>query len=144
MLRTSTDAQIIANCSGDPDRFREIFERHYGSILSYARRRVGSQIAEDLAVETFAVALRRLDSYDLGEPDARRWLFGIATNLLRHQIRGEQRRLLAYARSGVDPVAGTDPGFDAAESRAQSEADGPVIPRALADLRPQEREVAAL
>ena len=144
MLRTSTDAEIIADCAGDPDRFREIFERHYGPILAYARRRVGSQIAEDLAVETFAVAFRRLASYDLQQADARPWLFGIATNLLRHHLRTERRQLIAYARSGVDPASATDPGFDAAEERAQAGHAGAILALALAHLRAQERDVQLL
>src|SRR5213593_3746724 len=127
MLRTSTDAEIIADCADDPDRFREIFERHYQHILWYARRRVGAQIAEDLVLETFAVAFRRLRSYDLEQADARPWLFGIASNLLRHEARSERRMLLAYARSGVDPEGSTDAGFDAVDSRMQAGSAGPIL-----------------
>ena len=48
---------------------------------------------------------------DLGV--VRVWLYGIAANLLRERARGEEHRLRAYARSGVDPVTGERDGVAA-------------------------------
>jgi RNA polymerase sigma factor (sigma-70 family) len=105
---------------------------------------VGKETAEDLAVETFVLAFRRRRAYDHAHESARPWLFGIATNLLRHHRRSESRRLLAYARTGVDPIAGPDHGFEEAEDRAVVRRAGPAVARALAALRPEERDVLLL
>jgi RNA polymerase sigma-70 factor (ECF subfamily) len=144
VLETSTDAHIIAACQQDPDRFRELFERHFAATRGFLSRRIGPEIAEDLAIETFALAYRRRGSYDLRQSNARPWLYGIATNLLRHHRRGERRKLLAYARTGVDPDLAADPGYDAAEARVAAQAAGPALAQALAGLRPDERDVLLL
>jgi RNA polymerase sigma factor (sigma-70 family) len=144
VLEISTDAHIIAACLEEPERFRELFDRHFPATLAFLRRRVGPEIAEDLAIETFSLAYRRRHSYDVRQASARPWLYGIATNLLRHHRRTERRKLLAYARAGVDPKAGPDPGFEAAEARVQAQAAGPALALALAGLRPDERDVLLL
>jgi RNA polymerase sigma factor (sigma-70 family) len=141
LLETSTDARIIAACEQDPDRFRELFDRHFPATLAFLQRRVGREIAEDLAVETFALAYRRRASYDLGQANARPWLFGIAVNLLRHHRRAERRKLLAYARTGVDPDGAADAGYEAAEARMEAQAAGPALALALANLRSDQRDV---
>jgi RNA polymerase sigma factor (sigma-70 family) len=105
---------------------------------------VGSDLAEELASETFVIAFHRRASYDGGEENARPWLFGIATNLLRRHRRTERRRLAAYAKTGVDPVVPFDPALDAAEDRAEAEAAGPFLAEALAALRPADRDVLLL
>jgi len=74
VLEISTDAHIIAACGQDPERFRELFERHFSAILGFLRRRIGPKIAEDLAIETFALAFRRRESYDSEQTNARPWL----------------------------------------------------------------------
>jgi len=119
-----------------------IFDRHFVAIHRYLHRRVGRELAEDLAAETFAVALRRRAGHDPHRADARPWLFGIAANLLRHHRRTERRQLVAYARSGVDPVS--EGGFEAADDRVDARAAGPALAWALAALKPWDREVLLL
>jgi RNA polymerase sigma-70 factor (ECF subfamily) len=144
VLDIATDAQIILACEEDPECFRDLFERHFAPVRAFLARRVGPELAEDLAVETFALAFRRRESYDARRASALPWLFGIAINLLRHHRRTERRKLIAYARSGVDPQPASDPGFEAAESRLEAQAAGPVLALALAKLRPVERDVLLL
>jgi RNA polymerase sigma factor (sigma-70 family) len=144
VLEISTDAHIIAACADEPERFRELFERHFPATLSFLRRRIGAEIAEDLAIETFALAFRRRGSYDGRRANARPWLFGIATNLLRRHRRTERRKLLAYARTGVDPDLALDPGYEAAEARMEAQAAGPALALALASLHSGERDVLLL
>ncbi len=95
-------------------------------------------------METFVVAFRSRDAYNLQEGSARPWLFGIATNLLRHHRRSEARRLHAYARTGRDPLVGPDHRFEEAEDRAVAERAEPAVAAALAALRPHERDVLLL
>jgi RNA polymerase sigma factor (sigma-70 family) len=143
-LKTATDSEVIAASAADPEAFRDLFERHFPVLVRYLRRRVGKETAEDLAVETFVLAFRRRRAYDHAHESARPWLFGIATNLLRHHRRSESRRLLAFARTGVDPIASPDHGFEEAEDRAVVRRAGPAVARALAALRPEERDVLLL
>jgi RNA polymerase sigma-70 factor, ECF subfamily len=144
VLEISTDAHILAACEEEPERFRELFERHFPPTLAFLRRRVGNNIAEDLAIETFALAFTRRRTYDPRQANARPWLFGIAMNLLRHHLRAERRKLLAFARTGVDPDLPNDPGYEAAETRMQARAAGPTLALALANLRSGERDVLLL
>ena len=136
-----TDAALIRRSLTDPSVFAEIFDRHFESVFRFLARRVGVVTAGDLASETFARAFEGRRRYRLERDDARPWLFGIATNLLRRQRRNEVRQLRAYARTGVDPVLG---GLDDAESRADAAAVGPALADALANLRADERDVLFL
>jgi RNA polymerase sigma-70 factor (ECF subfamily) len=86
MFRRSRNAGAIA----------ALFADHFDPIYRFASRRVGRDVATDIAAETFAQALRSIDRMDPAR-DARPWLFGIANNVIRHHHRAEKRRLRAYA-----------------------------------------------
>ena len=138
----SDDGAVILESLAEPARFGEIFERHYDAIYAYLARRVGPDSGAELAAETFsrAFALRQRFRPE-PIPNARPWLFGIATNLLRHHRRNEVRKLRAYARTGVDPALDEAPD---AERRADASAASRELARALAALRPDERDVLLL
>jgi RNA polymerase sigma-70 factor (ECF subfamily) len=95
-----SDREVLASSLDDPRAFSVLFERHFGDIWRFLDRRVERIDAEDLAVETFVVALNRRDSFDSELGDVRPWLFGIASNLLRNHRRSELRRLEALTRLG--------------------------------------------
>ena len=78
----------------------QLYRAHFDAIYRYARCRVGREVALDVAADTFHQALRSLDRLD-PERDPRAWLFGIATNVLRHQRRAAARRLRAYERAAA-------------------------------------------
>jgi RNA polymerase sigma-70 factor (ECF subfamily) len=50
-------------------------------------------------------AFRKRDRYDTTNPDARPWLYGIATNLVARHRRDEVRRYRLAKRAGSDPLA---------------------------------------
>jgi len=141
MLETYTDADAIAASRGDHECFRHLFDRHFDAVHCFLQRRVGRQLADDLAAETFAQAFRHRDRYD-GSPDARPWLLGIAVNLMRRHYRSERRQLDAYARTGIDLVA--ESGFDNAEERADAANQGRRLAWALSSLRDGDRDVLLL
>lgn len=87
-----TDARQIELSLEHPQAFAELFDRHARSVHRYLLRRVGPQNAEDLVGDTFVTAFRSRRNYDLSRADARPWLFGIATNHVRHYWRSEGRR----------------------------------------------------
>jgi RNA polymerase sigma factor (sigma-70 family) len=136
------DGELIAATIADPEVFADLFDRHFGVIHRYLRRRVGGELADDLAAETFVEAFRVRHRFDRAKMSARPWLYGIAANLLRHHRREERRRLMAYARTGVDPVAEDE--FEAADSRADAQALAPKLALALASLRGGDRDVLLL
>ena len=112
-----------------------IFAPHFEAVHRYLRRRVSAELADDLAAETFIRAFQHRGRYRPERADARPWLYGIATNLLRQHFRREERELRAYARSGADPCR--PDGIDV-------NASAPNVARALAQLTDGERDVVFL
>ena len=105
----------------------QLFDRHYPALHRYLRRRIGADVADDLAAQTFAVAMHGRRRYDADRAEPGPWLWGIAHNLLREHCRSEERPLLAYARTGVDPVQPAE----ADEAVARADAAG-LAPRLAA------------
>ncbi len=74
------------------DRFRDLFDAHYGEIWAFARNRTsGAADAEDIAAETFAIAWRRVDEV-LAADLPRAWLFATARWVLANHLRARGRR----------------------------------------------------
>lgn len=94
------DAAVIEASRAEPDRFASLFDRHAPYIHRYLARRVGTQAADDLVAETFLVAFRKRTGYDPSFPDARPWLYGIATNLIAQHRREEARQLKLRQAAG--------------------------------------------
>jgi RNA polymerase sigma-70 factor (ECF subfamily) len=138
----SSDAEAIAASLDSPSAFGAVFERHHGVVHRYLARRLGVDLADELAAEVFAVAFAKRRRYDQTFADARPWLFGIATRLVRKHARREVRELRAYARTGLDPSAPSHDERVAAE--ADSAAAGPALAAALAALPRAERDVLLL
>jgi RNA polymerase sigma factor (sigma-70 family) len=130
-----SDAELIQSSFNDARAFAVIFDRHFRAIFRFMRGRVGRQLAEDLASETFVVAFARRASYDLSRADARPWLYGIAVNLLREHRRAEERRLRAYARVPADHGAASD---------ELGEYLAPSVSAALLELSHEERNLILL
>lgn len=93
-----SDASIIERSWDEPEAFAELFDRYAEDIHRYAARRVGAEVADDLMAEAFVVAFQRRRRYDVARPQARPWLYGIATNLVHDHRRAEARRLRALSR----------------------------------------------
>jgi RNA polymerase sigma-70 factor (ECF subfamily) len=123
----------------DDDAFDAVFGRHFDDIHRYVVRRLGRDVADDLAAAVFVEAFAGYASFDERRGSIRPWLFGIANNLVRRHRRTEERRLRAFARHGVDPV--TDAGD---LDRVEASGDGPRLARALARLAARDREVLLL
>ena len=120
----------------EPRAFEPIFDRHFDAVHRYLHRRAGRELADELAAQTFAIAFERRATCR-AEGSVLPWLYGIATNLLRRRRRAERRQLRAYARSGVDRWA-------ASEEEGEPRVDGAALARALAAMRPRERDALLL
>jgi len=122
--------------------FAGIYERHFTEIHRYIAGRLGRDVADDIAADTFVIALRKQDGFDPRRGTVRAWLYGIATNLVAQQQRAERRRYRALARAGARDLA------DGPEERVVSwvAAEGlqPQLASALARLSREERDVLLL
>ncbi len=76
-MPSDSDAAAIAASLDDPGCFGAVFDRHATVVFRYLEKRA---------------------TYDGERPNARPWLYGIATNLLRRHQRSEARRMSAVAR----------------------------------------------
>lgn len=137
-----TDAELIARSLSDPRAFMPLVERHQRVLFGYLARRVGRDLAEDVTAETFTRAFAQRDRFDLDRADARPWLFGIATNLLRNHARSQVRQQRAYLRHGLPEDGSIDePGLHA---KLDADAQSPALAAALEALNPGDREALLL
>jgi RNA polymerase sigma factor (sigma-70 family) len=140
---TYTDAELIARSGDAPDSFAALFDRHAAALHRYLTRRLGGSVTEDLVAQTFLIAFEQRGRYDPGRADARAWLFGIATNLLRRHHRDEARLLWELARASADP-----PPAQCHADRVASRVDAGALSRRLAallaDVPARERDVLLL
>jgi RNA polymerase sigma-70 factor (ECF subfamily) len=104
----STDNDIIRRSRDSPEVFGALYDRHASVIYRYAARRAGDFAADDVTSETFLVAWEQLETYDLDREDARPWLFGIATNLLRRHHRAEAKMLKTAAKASSQEAVADD------------------------------------
>jgi RNA polymerase sigma-70 factor (ECF subfamily) len=136
------DAVLIERSWREPERFARVFDRHYAAIHGYAVRRLGASLADDVAAETFLIAFDRRRRYDVAQPDARPWLYGIVSNLIARHHRAELRRYRALARAGAPrPQDGL---VDQAAARLDAEALRARLAAALVEVADRDREVLLL
>jgi len=136
------DAVFIQASWREPAAFGTVFDRYFVAIYRYVRMRLGPDLADDIASETFLVAFRRRDRYDLAYRSARAWLFGIATNLIREHRRKELRMYRAYMRAVTVSVA--DSHEDRVSERVTAQAIQPRLAAGLAALSAADRDVLLL
>ena len=94
------------------------------------------------ASETFLRAFAQRAGYDVSRRDARPWLYGISTNLLRKHARSEERRRRAYARA-VERDEISDGSEEVAE-RVDAAAGARTVAVALSRLTPADRDTLLL
>jgi RNA polymerase sigma factor (sigma-70 family) len=136
------DGEVIELSREEPELFAVLFRRHAGDIARYAARRLGAGPAEDIVAETFLAAFRQRSGYDTARPNARPWLYGIASNLISRHRRDEVRELRILARTGTDPVI--ESFADRVDTRLTADAASRAIAAEIASLDPGQRDVLLL
>lgn len=139
-----------AECETDAEpasgAFADMYGRHFADIHRYIAGRLGRAVADDIAADTFVIALRKRDGLADGRGPTRAWLYGIATNLIAQHRRQEVRRYRALRRAGASALG--ERYHDGCEDRVVSMvvANGmrPRLARTLACLSPEERDVLLL
>jgi RNA polymerase sigma-70 factor (ECF subfamily) len=137
------DAAVIESSWLEPERFAVLFDRHAPHIYRYLARRAGRQVADDLVAETFLAAFAKRDRYDLSHPDARPWLYGIATNLVGQHRRDQARQdRITQAAAAAEPEV---PGHaDRVAADVTAQAMRTLLEGALAVLSAGDRDVLLL
>lgn len=131
-----SDEELLARTPREPDAFDQFYLRQERLVLAYLRRRVASSdVAIDLAAETFVAALASVKRYRASEGPAVAWLLGIARHkLLRSLERGrvEER---ARRRLGAPRLEILDERIERVDQLGSWS-----VEEVLAQLRPREAE----
>ncbi|GAB2847824.1 RNA polymerase sigma factor [Actinocorallia aurea] len=125
-----------------PELFSGLFARHADPLYRHVSRRIGPEAAQDVVAETFLTAFRKRGRYNSAYPDARPWLYGIATRLVARHRRDEMTRYRALARTQAESAA------PAADDRVVTDltatAARSALAAALAGLSAGDRDVLLL
>ena len=146
-MHDGTDEEVLAESMRRPEVFGELYTRHFTAVYRYVAGRLGPDIADDLAADTFLVGFRRRSTFDARRGMVRPWLFGIATNLVARHHRAEGRWYAALARAGADPLAAagaTGWDEDLIANRVSASRVRPALTAALARLPDRDRDVLLL
>lgn len=103
------DAALIVASLSQPELFATVFDRHFAAIYGYLARRAGREPADELSSQTFTVAFEARGRFDPRADSARPWLYGIATNLLRDDLRDRRRASALLQRAALSQHASPDP-----------------------------------
>ncbi|HEV7719760.1 MAG TPA: RNA polymerase sigma factor [Iamia sp.] len=138
-----TDAEVVARSLSEPEAFGAIFDRHADAVFGYFARRVPRGEVPDLVAETFRLAFDTRARFDPARVRARPWLYGLATNVLRHHLRRARRERAAHLRivASPDAVTGAE---DALAASLDAAAEWPAVAAALDTLADIDREAVLL
>ena len=142
LLAAAGDAEVIAQSLTRPELFALVYDRHAITVHRFLARRVGAQLADDLAAQTMLAAFDSRKRFDPTQESALPWLYGIATNMLRRHARAESRHLRALSK--LDPYPLEQRHDDLVSNRVSAEAAGRELAAGLSRLNPQERDVLLL
>src|SRR5204862_3444774 len=118
--------------------FERLYEEHAQPLFGFLVYRTGDRVdAEDILGEAFLRALRARKRFDRRRGTEKAWLYSIALNVLRDDVRRSAAESRALER--VEAVAAADGGggIEVVENRD-------LVMRALDTLSPEEREAIAL
>ena len=87
---------------GDMEAFGAFYDRHARAVLGWFQARTAApETAADLTAETFAEALRSIQSYRPDRGSGGAWLFGIARHMLGRYLRRRRVDQRARERLGM-------------------------------------------
>ncbi|HEU5149643.1 MAG TPA: RNA polymerase sigma factor [Iamia sp.] len=138
-----SDAEVIVRSRTEPAVFGEVFDRHADAVFGFFARRVPRSEVPDLVAETFRLAFDTRARFDAERVRARPWLYGIATNVLRHHLRGARRHQAAHLRLAAPPDD-AEGGEAAVVDAVDAAASWPAVAAALDRLAEIDREALLL
>jgi RNA polymerase sigma-70 factor (ECF subfamily) len=132
------DRSAVARaCAGHPEAFGEVVRRHNGAVHTLCSRMLhDGRLGEDLTQDTFAKAFSHLDTFR-GQSTVRHWLYRIAANGCRDQLRAGRERTASL--DDEEPWTGRDPEREAVARQTLEALSG-----AVASLPPACRQAFVL
>jgi RNA polymerase sigma-70 factor (ECF subfamily) len=131
------DDALLAALVTQPEAFAALYRRYEPAVLGYLVRRTRrTEVAADLAGETFAAALESLRGGKGPGTAFGPWLFGIARNKLMESYRRGYAEDGARRRLAMEPVELTDEQLAAVEALG----DDSRVEQLVAKLPPMQRE----
>jgi RNA polymerase sigma-70 factor (ECF subfamily) len=119
------------------EEFERLYSEHADALLGFLTYRTGDRVlAEDLLADTFERVLRKRFRFDRRKASEKTWIYTIALNCLRDDLRRRAAGARALERSAAAVVPATGQ-MERAEVRQ-------TIAEALECLTDEEREVIAL
>lgn len=147
-----TDEELVEDyLAGDTGAFRVLIERYHDALLRFLLRLMGSrQAAEDVFQETFLQVHQSLDSFDTSRR-LKPWLFTVAANKGRDELRRMQRRSTVSLSTPVGEGDGRGSLVDLMEIEMpapslgmETEEQSRMVQRAIDALPPRLREILLL
>ncbi|MDO8612267.1 MAG: sigma-70 family RNA polymerase sigma factor [Dehalococcoidia bacterium] len=87
-----SERRLVEASQRQPRRFAKLYERYFDRVYAFAFTRTGDRTAaEDVAAETFRVALENLPRFEWRGVPFSAWLFRIASNAALHYFRQAAR-----------------------------------------------------
>lgn len=118
---------------GDREALCELVNEHYARVYRFCARRLGDDLAQDAAQETFLTMQRTVKRYE-GRSSFEVWLLGIANNHCRNLARKRRREPVSLDHAFEGSTRGHEDGVVAGES----------LRCAMNSLSPEHRELVML
>jgi RNA polymerase sigma factor (sigma-70 family) len=143
---TRTDAELLKAAGGNPQAFREFYDRYAVWIRNWFVRHTGSETASlDLTAETFAQAWHASKRFrDEADGSGAPWLFGIARNLLRQYHKHNRIESAARERMGLPALAAECEDYERIDERSEIGALTPLLRHAVRALPAEQRRALEL
>lgn len=140
------DEELVAEIArGDMSPLEELYNRYKRRIMTYAYYFIGNrERAEDILQETFLRVFKYADRFDPGRSFSA-WVYSIAANLCRDELRRKKRRQHAIADVPFDElVPFASDSSPSPRSRASGREFAGRLREELRKLKPEQREVIVL
>jgi len=137
-----SDEALVRVCAmGESAALGALFDRHYAAVRGFLARMSGTddRDLDDLVQTTFEAVPRAARRFD-GRSSAKVWLFGVASNVVRHHVRSEVRRKRAAQAIAAETGSATVDGSTQVLTRERAAR----LREAIADLPPRLREAFVL
>ena len=145
-----TNELVARHLSGDVRAFGELVGRYHGRLLNFTHRMIGDrERAEDLVQEAFVRVSRHLHRFDPSRKFST-WVYTIASNLAKNELRSHRRSPLVFYQSARAPgdEDHSPLQYEDARSRPDDLFAGrqlkELVESTLARLSPQYRQVLIL
>ncbi len=141
----SIEPTLRAAAEGDQDAWRLLIEAYSGRVYGVIYRQCGDrELAEEIAQATFVKVVNKLGDYqEQGRFES--WLFRIATNRLRDEMRRRKRQAVPTDFASTPPEAvGWQDESDQPDRQLDAKEQADQLHAAIAQLPEADREILHL